>query len=217
MQLTLGYVLFMTFLGWLTLRSIDVSADTTMLLSLPILVGVPAISVMHYRHYIPVFSTREPLFHLIPLPHIWSLLACLLASLPAGAVVAACYFTLFLAFRNQPGIYLFDGWQWLMLIGIYILAQLTFVCQLAIGGALRDRLVWPNKLRFLRKLAWWSADTATAMYSMFVVVIVISPLYYMTFTDYIAISRVLLALFVYAASAVLLYSTSSLLEKYSNY
>lgn len=163
-------------------------------------------------------SAREPLLHLIPLPYFWSLLASLLASLPGGAAVAACYFMLFLVFRHQPGIYLFDGWQWLMLTGIYILAQSTFVCQLAVGGVLKDRLLWPKKLSFLRKLVWWGADSTSTMYAMFWVVLVISPLYYYTmFTDYIPISRALLALSVYASSAVLFYVASCLFEKYSNY
>jgi len=218
MKVILGIMPMLTLLGWLSHHLFGVSAGTILQLSsLLLFYGVLSISASHYRHYIPAFSTWERLPLLIPLPQLWSLLSILLASLPVWATYAACYLALTIAFRHQPGLQFFDGWQWLMLTGLYILAQSTFVCQLAAGSALKDRLILPKKLRFLRKLAWWRADDSSVMFSIFWVMIVIVPLHSMVFTEYIAISLSLLALIVYASSAVLLYSAACLLEKYSNY
>ena len=219
MKVILGIMPMLTLLGWLSHHLFGVSAGTILQLSsLLLFYGVLSISASHYRHYIPSsFSTWERLPLLIPLPQLWSLLSILLASLPVWAAYAACYLALTIAFRHQPGLQFFDGWQWLMLTGLYILAQSTFVCQLAAGSALKDRLIWPQKLGFLRKIAWWRADDSSAMFSIFWVISIIVPMHSMMFNEYTTFPRSLLALIVYASSAVLLYTASYLLEKYSNY
>jgi len=218
MKVILGIMPMLTLLGWFSHHLFGVSADMILQLSsLLFFYGVLSISAIHYRHYIPTFSTWERLPLLIPLPHLWSLLSILLASLSVWATYAACYLALTFTFRHQPGLQFFDGSQWLMLTGLYILAQSIFVCLLVASGALKDRVLWPKKLGFLRKIAWWRAADSSAMFSIFWVMIVIVPLHSMVFTGYIAISGSLLALIVYASSAVLLYTASYLLEEYSNY
>jgi len=224
MKVLLGILLSLTLLGWLSHHFFDVSAVTILTIILVFYVGIlSAASVGHYSQYLHSNPMEGYLPLLIPIPHLWSLLAGLLASLPAGTAVAVSYFALILAFRHQPGIQLFDGWQWLMLAGMYILAQSIFVCILAAYGALKGRLVLTKKLGFLRKVAWWGADktSSSLIHSIFMpyfgVIILIVPLYYVVFNEYITYPRFLLALIVYALSAVLLYTASYLLEKYSNY
>lgn len=217
LKVLLGILPLATLLGWLSHHFFDVSAGTILHLSSLFLYAVLGYTAMHFRQYISSGLMFEPLPLMIPLPHLWSILAGVLASLPVWAAYAACYLALTIAFRHQPGLQFFDGWQWLMLTGLFILAQAIFVCQLAAGSALKGRLVCPNKLRFLRKLAWWHTNDASIFHSAFWVMIVIVPLHTMVFNEHIAISRSLLALIVYALSAVLLYTASCLLEKYSNY
>jgi len=214
MKVILCLPLLVTLLGWLSHHLFGIPAGG--ILSVIAILGIlSAATIAHYTQYLHPMEGSLPL--LIPIPHLWSLFAGLLASLPVWGAYAACYLALTIAFRHQPGLQFFDGWQWLMLTGLYILAQAIFVCQLAAGSALKDRLVCPNKLRFLRKLAWWHTNDASIFHSVFWVMIVIVPLHTMVFNEHIAISRSLLALIVYASSAVLLYTASYLLEKYSNY
>jgi len=217
MKVLLGILPLATLLGWLSHHLFDVSAGTILQLSSLFLYAAIGYTAMYFRQYLSPSLMFESLPLMIPLPHLWSILAGLLASLPAWAAYAACYLTLTIAFRHQPGLQFFDGWQWLMLTGLYILTQSIFVCQLAAGGALRDRLVLPKKLRFLRKLAWWGTNDVSIFFSVFWVVIVIVPLHSMVFNEYIVFPRSVLALVVYASSAVLLYTASFLLEKYSNF
>ena len=217
-KVLLGILPLATLLGWLSHHLFDVSAGTILQLgSFFFFWFVLGSTAMYFRQYLSpsIMFVSVPL--MIPLPHLWSILAGLLASLPAWAAYAACYLTLTIAFRHQPGLQFFDGWQWLMLTGLYILAQSIFACQLAAGGALKDRLVLPKKLRFLRKLAWWGTNDLSIFHSVFWAMIVIAPLHSMVFNEYIVFPRSLLALVVYASSGVLLYTASYLLEKYSNF
>jgi len=217
LKVLLGLLPLGTILGWLSHNFFDVSAGAILQLSSLFLFAVLGYTAMHFRQYISFGLKFEPLPLMIPLPHLWSIVAGVLASLPVWVAYIACYLALTIAFRHQPGLQLFDGWQWLMLTGLYILAQLIFVCQLAAGGALKDRLVLPKKLRFLRKLAWWHTNDVSIFHSVFWVMIIIVPLHSMVFNQNIAISRSLLLSIVYASSAVFLYTASCLFEKYSNY
>jgi hypothetical protein len=224
MKVILCLSLLVTLLGWLSHHLFGIPAGGILSVIAILYTGIlSGTTVAHYTQYLHSNPMEGFLPLLIPMPHLWSLFAGLLASLPAGAAVAAGYFALTFAFRQQPGILLLDGWQWLMLSGMYILAQSNFVCLLAACGALKGRLVLPNKLGFLSRIAWWGKDetSSSLMSSMFIpyigVVIVILPLRYMVFSEYIAFPLFLPALIVYASSAVLLYIAACLLEKYSNY
>jgi len=218
MKVFLGILLFVTLLGWLSHQLFNVTAGMILTIIAIFYVGVLSGGIcIHYTSYIHLNTKVGSLPLLIPLPHLWSLLAALLASLAAGAATATSYFALLLAFRQQPGIQWLDGWQWLMLAGMYILAQSIYVCQLAVAGTLKGRLVLPKKLRFLRKLAWWITNETSVMNSAFWVAVVIIPLHSRVFQEHIAVSRSLLALIVFASSALLLYAAACLLEKYSNY
>ncbi|MBT9173278.1 MAG: hypothetical protein DDT21_01672 [Syntrophomonadaceae bacterium] len=222
MKVFLVLPLLVALLGWLSHHLLGVPAGGILIVIAILYAGILS-AVAHYTQYLYSNPMEGSLPLLIPIPYLWSLFAGLLASLPAGGAVAASYFALTLAFRQQPGIQLLDGWQWLMLTGIYILAQSAFVCLLAAYGALKGRLVLPKKLGVLSRIARWGEDetVSSLMFSTFISLygafIVIIPLIVMMFNEHIAISRALLALIVYASSSVLLYTASYLLEKYSNY
>lgn len=220
-----GFLFLVTLLGWLIHLVFAISAGIILIVCwvfyiLVLCIAPPIIDfpLYHKKPELPVTS----LILLVPVPVFWSLLARLLASLPIFAVTAACHTLLSIAFRHHPGINPYDGWQWLILMGLYIFGQLSFVTGFSASSALKDRLALPKSLRFLRKLFWWPKDELSffsPMNFLFLIIYVAIAQYLLQiifYSEYLPLSHLTLAFMVYPFSIILLYTASYLLEKYSN-
>lgn len=219
MQVLLGMLVIMTFVGWISHALFHAPADLVlMIFRIGIWIFIGAATIIQYLSYIQVGSGDDYTLPLhIPMPQLWSLAARQLASLPIAAAAAAAYLLLGYAFRSEPYVYLPTGWQWLLSASYYLLGVSIAINMLTVRRLLKYKLALPRRLQALRKASRWCSATDSVAD---VILLILPVAYVIAITRLAAISgewvasRPLMALIICAGSAAITCLNAYLIECY---